>query len=93
MDNENKRRSKLEIMLTVLSAVRDGEHKPTKIMYAANMSWNLTQRVFADLVDQGLLDMREVPRGNRSIRRYEITEKGLNVLAYFTEANALLNIT
>jgi len=63
MDNENKRRSKLEIMLTVLSAVK------------------------------GLLDMREVPRGNRSIRRYEITEKGLNVLAYFNEANALLNIT
>ena len=93
MDIENKRRSKLEIMLTVLRAVSEGEHKPTKIMYAANMSWNLTQRVFADLVDQGLLEMHEVPRGDRSIRRYEITEKGRSVLAYFTEANALLNIT
>ena len=40
------RRSKLEIMLTVLRAVNDGETKPTKIMYASNMSWNLTQRVF-----------------------------------------------
>ena len=90
---ENKRRSKLEIMLTVLGAVRDGEKKPTKIMYAANMSWNLTQRIFRDLVEQGLLEMREEPKGKRVIRRYELTEKGLNVLQYFEEANALLNIS
>ena len=86
------RRSKLEIMLTVLRAVNDGETKPTKIMYASNMSWNLTQRVFADLVRQGLLDVRENPASRRSTRRYVITEKGSNVLRYFEGAKALLQI-
>lgn len=87
-----KRRSKLEIMLTVLRAVRDGEEKPTKIMYAANMSWNLTQKVFTDLVDQGLLDVWVIPGGKRSTKRYSITEKGRNVLEYFDGARVLLNI-
>jgi len=86
------RRSKLEIMLTVLRAVNDGETKPTKIMYASNMSWNLTQRVFADLVRQGLLDVMENPASRRSTRRYVITEKGSNVLRYFEGAKALLQI-
>lgn len=86
------RRSKLEIMLTVLRAVDEGETKPTKIMYASNMSWNLTQRVFSDLVKQGLLEVRENPGSKRSTRRYVITEKGKNVLRYFEGAKALLQI-
>ncbi len=86
------RRSKLEILLTVLRAVNNGETKPTKIMYASNMSWNLTQRVFADLVRQGLLDVKENPKSRRSTRRYMITEKGSNVLNYFEGAKALLQI-
>ena len=87
-----RRRSKLDIMLTVLRAVAGGEEKPTKIMYAANMSWNLTQRVFEDLVRQGLLEVREVPGSKRSTRRYSITEKGGSVLEYFDGAKALLKI-
>ena len=86
------RRSKLEILLTVLRAVNNGETKPTKIMYASNMSWNLTQRVFADLVRQGLLEVKENPKSRRSTRRYMITEKGSNVLNYFEGAKALLQI-
>ncbi len=89
---EVRRRSKLDIMLTVLRAVAGGEHKPTKIMYAANMSWNLTQRVFEDLVRQGLLEVREVPGSKRSTRRYLISEKGRSVLEYFDGAKALLEI-
>jgi predicted transcriptional regulator len=89
---EVRRRSKLDIMLTVLRAVAGGEHKPTKIMYAANMSWNLTQRVFEDLVRQDLLEVREVPGSKRSTRRYLISEKGRSVLEYFDGAKALLEI-
>lgn len=87
-----RRRSKLDIMLTVLRTVVEGEHKPTKIMYAANMSWNLTQRVFEDLIRQGLLEVREVPGSKRSTKRYLITEKGRSVLQYFDGAKALLEI-
>ena len=92
MEDEVKRRSKLDIMLAVLSTVRNGERKPTKIMYAANMSWNLTQRVFNDLVEQQLLDYEEIPGQKRSTKRYNLTEKGRNVLKYFEGAKALLNV-
>ena len=92
MSNETKRRSKLDIMIKVLSTIYDGENKPTKIMYAANMSWNLTQKVFEDLLQQGLLSIIEMPGTKRSIKRYELTEKGQKVLEYFEGAKALLNI-
>jgi len=92
MSNETKRRSKLDIMIKVLSTIRDGEHKPTKIMYAANMSWNLTQRVFEDLVEQGMLNINEIPGAKRSTKRYDLTEKGQKVLEYFEGAKTLLNV-
>ena len=89
---EVKRRSKLDIMLSVLRTVEGGVAKPTKIMYASNMSWNLTQKVFTDLVNQNLLEMTEAPGSKRSTKRYMITEKGRNVLNYFDGAKALLQI-
>lgn len=86
------RRSKLEIMLEVLSVVKEGVDKPTRIMYASNLSWRPTQRILGNLVRQGLLREIAAPESNRSRRRYEITEKGLNVLAYFDGAEVLLGI-
>lgn len=88
----SSRRSKLEILLSVLSAIRDGEDKPTRIMYAANMSWNPTQEVLAELVEDGLVQTREESGGKKTKRRYDITEKGLNVVNYFEGAKALINI-
>lgn len=87
----SSRRSKLEIVLSVLSAIREGEDKPTRIMYAANMSWNPTQEVLAELVEEGLVKIRESV-GKKTKRRYDITEKGLNVVNYFEGAKALINI-
>jgi predicted transcriptional regulator len=85
------RRSKLEINLEVLSVVKEGVDKPTRIMYAANLSWQPTQRVLSNLVRQGLL--REITAPNNTSRRmYKITEKGLKVLAYFDDAEVLLGI-
>jgi len=86
------RRSKLSIALSVLSSVRDGVDKKTRIMYASNLAWNPTQRVLARLVGQGLL--REILiSGNRQSKfRYEITEKGINVLDYFSSAEELRDV-
>jgi predicted transcriptional regulator len=84
------RRSKFEIRLKVLSVVKGGVDKPTRIMYAANLSWKPTQRILGDLVTQGFLQEIVVSDDNRSRRRYRITEKGLNVLAYFKGTEALL---
>ncbi len=88
----SNRRSKLEITLDVLKAVRDGVDKPTRIMYVANMSWNPTQELLERLVMEGHLEMTEERTEKRSKKRYVITEKGLNVISYLRGAEALINI-
>lgn len=91
-DSLTQRRSKLDIMMTVMRAIRDGVDKPTRIMYTANMSWNSTQKVFEDLLDQDLIFVTEEPGLKRAKKRYHITEKGLNVLQYFEGAKALIQV-
>ena len=84
------RRTRLEIMLNVLGAVNDGVDKPTRIMYAANMSWKPVQRILSHLVEQGLLAEVLNTESRQSKRRYQITEKGEQVLDYFEKAKDIL---
>jgi len=86
----SKRRSKLEIILDILSAVMDGVDKPTRIMFAAKMSYRSTQRVLSRLVEQGFLEVRMNTKSRQSKKRYVITEKGANVLDYFEKAKEIL---
>jgi predicted transcriptional regulator len=86
------RRSKLEIMLNVLGAIERGVDKPTRIMYAANMSWNPTQKVLNKLVHEGHITVTEEFGTQRAKKRYDITEKGRNVLRYFQGAEELISI-
>ena len=88
----SQRRSKLNIMLTVLKSIRGGMYKPTRIMYAANMSWNSTQKVFEMLMEQDLICVVEEQGKRRAKKRYHITEKGLNVLEYFEGASSMLEV-
>lgn len=86
------RRSRLDIVLKVLSVAREGVDKPTRIMYAANLSWRPTQRILSSLVQQGLLREIENTGSRRSTKRYEITEKGASVVNYFERAKGLLEV-
>jgi len=86
------RRSKLEITLNVLRTIESGVDKPTRIMDAANMSWNPTQKVLNTLVQEGHITVSEEFGTQRAKKRYEITEKGRNVLRYFTGAEELIRI-
>jgi predicted transcriptional regulator len=70
----------------------DGVDKPTRIMYAANMSWRPTQRMLSHLVEQGLILEVLNTKGKQSRRRYHITEKGEKVLDYFDRSNELLSL-
>ena len=70
------RRSHFEIIMDILSAVKDGVEKPTQIMYRANISWAILQTHLKSLVGNGFLS--EVECGSR--RRYELTQKGFNIL-------------
>ena len=86
------RRSKLDIQLTVLKAVREGVDKPTRIMYAANMSWKPVRKILDSLVVRGLLSSIEINVGKSVKRRFKITEKGISVLNYFERAKELVDI-
>ncbi len=86
----SKRRSRLQITLTILSTILDGVDKPTRIMYAANMSWKPVQRILSHLVEQGLLEKISNTESRQSRIRYQITEKGKRVLNYFENAEEIM---
>ena len=83
------RRTRLEIMLNILRAVKSGVEKPTRIMYRTNLSWKPLMKVLTSLSDQGLVTVIE--EGNH--RFYEITDKGRNVLQYFSRAMESIKVT
>ena len=85
------RRSKLEIILIVLKSIRDGVDKPTRIMYAAGLSWNPTQNILSKLVEQDLIKVMDAD-SKKSKRIYAITEKGVAVLEYFDNASKIIPI-
>jgi predicted transcriptional regulator len=80
------------MQLEVLKTVREGVDKPTRIMYAANMSWIPVRKILDSLVNGGLLSVISNTVGKRAKRRYEITEKGVSVINYFEGAKELVDI-
>ena len=88
------RRSKLEILLDVLNAIKNGTEKPTRIMYEANLSWKLLNDTLSYLVSQDLvmeLDMSD-SRDKRTNKVYKITQKGEALTRYFHHAEQLLKL-
>ena len=84
----------MEIYLDVLRVIKEGVHKPTRIMYGANLSWKPLQQVLQSLLDQGLIIEIDVSDGGdrRTTKHYEITQKGENVLRYFDRARRLIEL-
>lgn len=85
-----KRRSRLEIMLEVLTIIKGGESKPTRITYAANLSWTTAKKIFRKLMEQDLINELYIPSERKTKRQYEITWKGLRILEYFEEAKGFI---
>lgn len=87
-----RRRSKLEIYIDVLSIIKGGTTKPTRVMYEANLSWDHLHRILEPMLSQGLIaeidTTSERRRDKRTSKRYEITQKGENVLRYFRDTKA-----
>lgn len=88
----SRRRSKLEIYVEVLSIIKGGTSKPTRIMYEANLSWDHLHRVLNPMLSQGLIEeidtTQERRRDKRTNTRYELSQKGENVLRYFRDTKA-----
>jgi len=88
----SSRRSKVEIYLTVLKAIRDGESRPTRIMYSANLSWKPLTQILDSLEKEELIKPIEEGCDGRSKNRYGITEKGESVLGYFEKTKEIFEI-
>ncbi len=87
------RRSKFQLSVEVLSEIKKGEAKPTRIMYGANLSWKSLKEILASLVAQGLVEEVVLRRGDkRTKKRYEITQKGENVLRYYNMVKGLIDV-
>lgn len=86
------RRSKLEIFIDVLMIIKNGTNKPTNIMYGANLSWKPMQKILHSMVSHGILreiDTRD-DHDKRTIKCYEITQKGEKVIKYFNRRKSLI---
>jgi len=77
----HRRRSRKEMMLDVLEAVKEGPERPTRIMYRANLSWSICQDLLGHLVERGLV--RPIAEGER--KRYDLTPKGSQVIIWSGE--------
>ena len=72
------RRSRLELYLDVLKAIGRGQQSPSRIVYAANLSYDRVIRCINFLEERGLVQTVEHTK-----RRFCITENGNDVLRYF----------
>ena len=88
------RRSKLEIYLNVLAAVKRGTSKPTRIMYEANLSWKPLQKILRSMLIQDLIVLMDTTKNKdkRTNTMYGLTQKGENVMNYFNRAREFLEI-
>ena len=73
-----KYRDRLQIVADMLSVVSGNDAKKTRIMYIANLSWDLLNRYLNDLMEAGLLSFN-------SSGFYVLTPKGRLFLYRFSE--------
>lgn len=74
--SSGRRRSRLEIYLDILEAVERGINKPTRIMFAVNLSWKPFREMISNLEKWGLIERRVI----KSHELIFITEKGKRIL-------------
>ena len=87
------RRSKFEIYIDILTEIRNGTVIPTRIMYGANLSWKPLKQILKDFIKNGLIIEQVSEDGDKRKRKvYALTEKGDNVLKYFSKAKGLMEL-
>ena len=80
-------RSSLKIYLDILETVRDeGNTRPTRILYHANLSHDRLVKYLAELNTRALLEERQDPDG----KYYTLTAKGLDFINQVKKAEAFV---
>lgn len=81
------RRSRIELYVDVLRAINNGRRSPSRVVYAANPSYDRVIRCINFLVEQGLAQRIEEEKPKK---RYTVTERGAEVIRYFNEVETAL---
>jgi predicted transcriptional regulator len=81
MPGKTYRRSRLELYLDVLKAIYHGRRAPSRVVYAANLSYDRVIVCINFLIEHNLVERIE----GITKKRYTITESGKNVVKYFHE--------
>ena len=74
------RRSRIELLVDVLRAIYKGRRSPSRVVYAAKLSYDRVVKHITFLEEQGLIQRLEGQK-----KRYEITGRGADVIKYFDE--------
>lgn len=85
--SSDRPRSALKIYLDILVTVRDeGNTKPTRILYRANLSHDRLVRYLGELTSKGLLEERQ----DEDSKFYVLTPKGLDFINQVKKAEAFV---
>ncbi|MBD3204868.1 hypothetical protein GF319_00820 [Candidatus Bathyarchaeota archaeon] len=82
------RRSDTQITLEILSAVRAGARKRTRIMYECNLSYRGLMTRIDELLEGGFI--RAIKYGGKE--SYEITEKGREMIIHLKYLSNMLKL-
>lgn len=80
------RRSRIELYVDILQAIANGRESPTRIVYAANLSYDRVVKCLDFLEEQNLIQRSS----DTKKRRYKVVSKGTDVLRYFGEVKTAL---
>jgi len=83
-----KQRSSLRIYLDILNVVREeGNAKPTKVLYRANLSHDRLVKYLGDLVAKGLIEEQQ----DGESKSYKMTPRGIQFLIEIRKAESFVH--
>jgi len=74
------------LCVDILKVMAEGNSKPTRIMYKANLSWTKLEECLGFLGERGLIKSVIEDQGVR----YKVTERGMEALDYFGKMESAL---
>lgn len=84
----SRRRSRLEVKISILRAISEGATRQTHIMYRSNLSWSFAHMFIRILEKQGLITT-VVVRGRKN---FTLTDRGKRALEAYTAVTKELDL-
>ncbi len=81
-----RRRSRLEVKISILKAISEGATRQTQIMHHSNLSWSFARTFVRILERQGLISTVML----KGKRNFILSERGKRALAAYTAVTTVL---